>query len=133
MDLAQYEQKEVCDYTLTTPNGDKLDVLFQLAGPNHPKRKERDRKQLAQSLREFNRRGKQQIEDDPDELVDRQTETLVVSTLGWKNLVIDGEPLPYSEASARKLYTDPRFEWVRAQVATAINDIGLFMPGSSRA
>lgn len=132
MDLAQYEQKEVCDYVLTTPSGDKLDVVFQLAGPNHPKRKERDRKRLAQSLRKFNKSGRQQLEEDPDELVDRQTDTLVSCTLGWKNLVIDGEALPYSDAAARKLYEDPRFEWVRGQVTGALNDISLFIPGSSR-
>lgn len=133
MDLAIYEQKEVCEYQLTTPSGEKLDVIFQLAGPNHPKRKERDRKRLAQSLREFNKRGKPQLDDDPDDLVERQTEMLVACTLGWRNLAIDGEPVTWSEAAARRLYEEPRFEWVRGQVTAALNDIANFIPGSSRA
>lgn len=132
MDLALYEQKEQCEYQLETPAGDKLDVVFQLAGPNHPKRKDRERRQLARSLREFNRSGKRTVEDDPDELVEQQTERLVACTLGWSNLSIDGAPFPYSEANARALYQDPRFEWVRGQVSAALNEIGNFIPGSSR-
>lgn len=44
-------------------------------------------------------------------------------TTGWRNVVLGGEELPFSEANARKLYAEP---WIRAQVDAAVHDLGNF-------
>lgn len=132
MDLKDFEQQDIAEYVLETPAGDRLDVVFQLAGPSHPARVAFDRKGTARSLREFNRRGKAQLPDDPDALFEQQTDRLVAFTLGWSNLQIDGKAVPFSENAARDLYENRRFGWVRTAVAGALDDIGNFMRGSSR-
>lgn len=46
--------------------------------------------------------------------------------VGWKNLVLNKEPLKYSKDAAKKLLTD--FPWLRDQVAAFASDRGNFLP-----
>lgn len=52
---------------------------------------------------------------------------LVAAITGWRNVVLDGEVLTYSNANARKLLT--RILPIREQVQEAVNDLENFMPG----
>ena len=55
-------------------------------------------------------------------------ELLVACTLGWRGLVKEGQELAYSPAAARKLYSDPRYVWLRTQVDRFIGDRANFFP-----
>lgn len=69
------------------------------------------------------RGGIQKVANAPlnsDELEAEGIELLVTATKGWENLILDGKPLEYNNANARKLYTD--FPFVREQVQEFIND-----------
>lgn len=53
------------------------------------------------------------------ETIDKEEEglTLLASVVkGWQGIEFDGKPFEYSPANARKLFADPRTEWVGEQV-----------------
>lgn len=47
---------------------------------------------------------------------DEGLELLAVVTLGWSGIEFDGKALEYSKSNARKLYSDPRTDWIGEQV-----------------
>lgn len=55
-------------------------------------------------------------------------ELLVACTVGWSGLSKDGKDLDYTPAAARKLYSDPRYVWLRTQVDRFIGDRANFFP-----
>lgn len=131
MDIGTLRQQDTYEHQLTTPGGDKLDVVFTLAGPSHPAREAYDRKEQRRSLREFNKAGKARLPDDPEELEEKAIDRLVAYTLGWRDLELDGSPLQFSADNARTLYQDPRFRWLRDDVAGAVSSLENFMTRSS--
>jgi hypothetical protein len=64
-----------------------------------------------------------------DELDAERAEVLIAATKDWFLVSMDGAALnaPYSEATARALYTDPRFAWIREQVSEALDDRATFL------
>lgn len=46
-------------------------------------------------------------------------------TLGWSGIVVEGQPVPFSEAAAFDLYV--KFPWIREQVDTFIVDRANFL------
>jgi len=65
---------------------------------------------------------------DVDALLDESQGELVARTLAWTNLVLDGSELPCTPENAAKVYGDPRFFWLRNQVANAAGDNQRFFP-----
>jgi len=61
-----------------------------------------------------------------DKIEESNINALVAATTGWRNVVLDGVALEYSNANARKLYK--RILPIREQVQEAINDLENFMP-----
>lgn len=53
-------------------------------------------------------------------------DTLVAATVDW-NIEVDGAKPKCTEAEVRKLYSDPRFGWVRLQIDAFIGDRGNFI------
>lgn len=47
---------------------------------------------------------------------DEGLELLSVVTTGWTGIDFDGKALEFSKANARKIYADPRTEWIGEQV-----------------
>ena len=43
-------------------------------------------------------------------------------TLSWEGLLVDGVQLVCSASAAIKLYSDPRFPWIREQATAFMND-----------
>lgn len=133
INLDDYEQQDVGSYELILPDGSKSGVLFQLAGPTHPVREAYEKKNLRRGLRQFNKHGKSQLPDDPDELLEQTVERLCAYTLGWTdNLAMDGALAPFSEANRKRLYTHPKLHWIRDQINVAVGDLQLFMSSSAQ-
>jgi hypothetical protein len=60
---------------------------------------------------------------DADSAEQERVEKMQAATIRWENAPdLDSEPFPYSNANARKLYSDPRFPWVAEQVQSAMTD-----------
>lgn len=64
-----------------------------------------------------------------DEMEAERAETLVAATKGWYLVSLDGTPLNVAldTATARTVYTDPRFAWIREQVSEALDDRATFL------
>ncbi len=54
-------------------------------------------------------------------------ELLEACTAGWTALTLDGQPFPYSAENARRLWADPRFEWLTAMAVAFIGNDGNFL------
>lgn len=57
-------------------------------------------------------------------------EAFVAVTIGWSGIELDGKELDYSEANARKLYSDERFPWLVEQLDTFVGNRRNFMKAS---
>ncbi len=64
-----------------------------------------------------------------DEMEAELAETFVAATKSWNLIALDGTPLKVdlNVATARVVYTDPRFSWIREQVSEALDDRATFL------
>lgn len=60
-----------------------------------------------------------------EEQEESSLELLAICTLGWENVVVDGEAIPHSKENAKELYA--RFPWIREQVDMFIGDRANFL------
>lgn len=124
-DLMAFEDAESGDLRIKHPiTGAPTGMVVQLAGPEHPLRRNialaRQRRMRAQLAKT----GAVQMSDPEDDAAD-DLEMLVACTLGWR-----GAAQPYSQAAARELFADPRRRWLRDQVQAGLLDRQLFMRAS---
>src|SRR5215472_5270366 len=91
------------------------------------------------TVREINRqRAEQQLPveevQSPEHVYETDTKLLVACTVGWNFDELEpGEPFPYSEENALKLWTDERFEFLRFQAMQFLLNNGNFLPAPSTA
>lgn len=57
-------------------------------------------------------------------------EQTIAVTVGWTGIEEAGVPLPFTPETCRRIYEDPRTQWVQKQVQVAYLDIGRFFPPS---
>jgi hypothetical protein len=132
-DVSAFEIQDAAEYTLLTPNGDRTEVVFTIAGPTHPARERFEKAASRRAQREFNKKGKASIPDDPDELLEMQIERVATFTLGWRGLIVSGKPVSYSPAAALELIGNARLAWIRDQLDAAQRDQALFTRSSAAA
>lgn len=53
------------------------------------------------------------------------TDLLVVATVSWEGMVLNGQPVEFNPANVKMIYT--RFHWMRKQVDDHIGDVASFM------
>jgi hypothetical protein len=131
MDLRQLEQQDTAEYVLLTPAGDKTDVVFTLAGATHPIREAFEKRATTRNLRDFNKKGRATLPEDPDDIKDLQVDRLTACTLGWEGMMLDGKDYPFSPQNARQLYDDVKFAWLRDQVDAALRAVENFIKTQS--
>lgn len=127
LDIDSIETIMSADYELRHPVTDAPTGAFiTLAGPEHPKRKQRLMDQLRRMRAAELRRGPA-VPKDPEEDFRRLTEDVIAVTLGWRGITKNGVAVPFSEAAAAELYADPKRQWVVQQLIAAMNDQQLFI------
>ena len=132
LDLDDYEDIEAGKLVLVNPRTNEPTTSFiELASPEHQARKRIDLARTRKLRAEFSSTGKMPSTDPVDD-IDEETDYLVASTLGW-NLTVGGQPLQFSAAAARALYTDPKKQWVRAQALAGLRKTELFIKTSAKA
>lgn len=64
-----------------------------------------------------------------DEIEAERAETLIAATKSWNLISLDGKPLnvDLTPVTARTVYTDARFAWIREQVNEALDDRATFL------
>jgi hypothetical protein len=133
MDLSKISTGDAGDFELLHPiDQTKTGVIFQLAGPNHPKRKAQKYSFERALTQRVNRTGKLSIED-PEIRHERETEFLVACTLGWSSLDMNGQSYPFSTENAKRLYEDEERDYVREQILEALKSNALFIRSSATA
>lgn len=129
LDLEDYEDMATGTVVLTNPKTLAPTTSHViLASKDHPARKKIDLARTRKLRASFNQTGKLPVTD-PVEDIEDETEYLVAATLGW-NLQQGGQPLEFSPEAARKLYTDPKKQWVRNQVKAGLEKSELFIKNS---
>jgi hypothetical protein len=131
MDLDDYEDVATGTVVLLNPATQAPTTsTITLASREHQSRKQIDMARTRKLRNTFNQTGKMPVSDPVDDVAD-ETDYLVASTLGW-NLTQGGAPLLYSVDAARKLYADPKKQWLRTQVLAALNKSELFISSSAK-
>jgi hypothetical protein len=131
MDLDDYEDMATGTVVLLNPATQAPTTsTITLASREHQSRKQIDMARTRKLRNTFNQTGKMPVSDPVDDVAD-ETDYLVASTLGW-NLTQGGAPLLHSADAARKLYADPKKQWLRTQVLAALNKSELFISSSAK-
>ncbi len=133
MNLDDFQDITSAPLVLKSPvTGDPTDAVIQLSGPENPVRKQIHMDRVRKARAELRATGNVTLTDPADDY-DTDTDYFVTCTLGWSGLQSGGTELPYSADAARKLYTDPKTQWVRKQVAAALAEAQRFIKDSAKA
>jgi hypothetical protein len=132
LDLDDFEDIEAGRLVLANPKTNEPTTSYiELASPEHQARKRLDLARTRKLRSEYSQTGKMPSTDPVDD-IEEETDYLVATTLGW-NLTAGGAPVEFSAAAARKLYTDPKKQWVRAQALVGLRKTELFIKNSAKA
>lgn len=127
LDLDSIEDLASGDYELLHPlTNAPTGAFITLAGPEHPKRKQRTL-DLMRRARAAALRGGKAAASDPEEDIRESIRMLASITLGWRGIRKNGADVPFTEAAAAELYADPKRQWVVQQLLGAMNDQQLFI------
>jgi hypothetical protein len=133
LDLDAFEDVQIATVVLKNPaTGAPTGATVEIIGPEHPTRKKITMDRMRKARANFQRDGKIAVTDPLDD-IDDETDFLVACTAGWSGLTSGGQLLPHSAEEARRLYTDPKKQWLRAQVKKAIDDATRFISDSAKA
>lgn len=125
VDLDNIQDLESAEVPLLNPKtGLPTGAYITLAGPEHPERRKRSMNIARQVRAALQHRGR--LETDPEDDIAESIDLLVTATLGWRGFSRGGKALPFSAEEARRLYSDPKSQWVVVQVNAALNNRALF-------
>jgi hypothetical protein len=132
LDIDAYEDVPTGKLIILDPKTQAPTSSFiELASPEHESRKRLDLTRTRALRAEYANTGKMPSTDPIDDIED-ETNYLVAATLSW-NITQGGEPLEFTPAAARKLYTDPKKQWLRAQALVGLRKTELFIKTSAKA
>lgn len=131
LDLDDYEDVPDGELTLLDPKTQAPTTSrIQLAGKEHPLRKRLDMQRTRRLRAAVAATGKIPNTDPLDDYGD-ETDYLVAVTLGW-NLMQGGQAIECSDANKRRVYEDPKRQWLRGQVITGLAKSELFIASSAK-
>ena len=113
------------DLPIKDQDGNPTGVVFHLAGPTHPVRKAQEQARARKLINEANKHGKVRLPD-PADVESSRPKDLAAMTLGWSGYDgDDGQPVPFSAATAEALYADPEMKWLADQVDEGLGNAAL--------
>ena len=133
-DLAALDTKSAAEnayeFELTHPvTGALLGVFLSVVGDDSHAVRELSMKSLHKMQRnkaQADKRGKP-FEFTLDEIESANADSATARTTAWRNVVLNGEPLTYSEDNARMLFT--QYPWIGEQVISESKELGNFVKG----
>lgn len=127
-DISAYEDAHSGMVIIKDPmTGAPTPLAIELAGPEHPARRKDDFNRARRMRQDIMKTGKVQL-DDPEEEEEAKTQKLAEYSL---SATVNGQPVPFSREQALALYSDPKRRWLRAQVATALDERERFIKRSA--
>ena len=119
---------ESAEFELRHPKtGAPLGVVFTLAGPSHASRVALQSARVKRAQAVFAKEGRVDLPSF-EEQQDQRIEDAVTGVIGWRGVAVE-----YSQAAARKWFSDPREAWVVRQVVEAMADQARFISDSANA
>lgn len=132
LDIDAFDDVQTGRLVLVNPvTKEKTSTYVELASPEHDARKRIDLARTRRLRAEFAANGKLESRD-PLEDIEDETDYLVASVLAW-NVTRGGQPVECTPANVRQLLTDPKKQWVRAQVREGVHKSELFIADSAKA
>lgn len=130
-DLSGASERSDGEYIVKHPvTGEPTAARLTLAGPEHEVRRSVVFGRMRARRAELESTGKLALTDPVDD--DANNTAFIAScTLGWSGLAIDGKALPFEIGAAQKLFSDPRFRWLRDQAFAALDKRELFIGASA--
>lgn len=130
-DIGDYMDTGSAEVPIRHPlTGARTSTVITLAGPEHPTSKRIAFDKQRRLRAGMQRTGKLQLgspeEDEADEL-----ESLAARTLGWSNMIVKGQLVPFSRGAALEIYGDPQRRWLRDQVRAALDEREAFIGRSA--
>jgi len=139
-DIAALDAEDTAEM-IVHANGRPTNWSWTFAGPGHPKAielsnrlsRERLRREAEQEQARVNGRKWKSEEETPDELAKRNADYIVDRLLGWSDVLMGGEPYPFSPENARALLLDPKKGALAVQALEFLADQRSFTQRSSKA
>lgn len=103
-------------------------ILLRLAGQDSKVFRAIDREHTDKRFKRMGRGGRAELT--ADELEIERLERVIACTLGWENVYLDGERLPFSQENAHRLYT--QLSWLVEQANRFIGERGNFLRASPK-
>lgn len=135
-DLASIKVDDTAEMALVDPNtGDPTDWKITFAGPTHAAtiklRNETQRAAFREMRKSQSRRYRDDDADDSkDDVAENVVKMLLARTLGWSDVTFGGEPYPFTEENARKLYRGNPL--IRAQALNFLSEDANFLQKAAR-
>jgi hypothetical protein len=133
MDLATLDTKKGADlgfdlHLRHPATGDPIGAVIRIAGMDSERYRD---KATAQQRARFERLARRNRFDtaNPEEQREEAIQLLAAATLGWDDVNLNGQAVPFSESAAADLYRN--FAWVREQVDVAMHERANFLPPSA--
>ena len=123
---AAAERTEAVHVVKHPVTGATTSARIVVSGPEHAVRKAAVFARMRVRRAELINSGMLKASDPQEDEID-QTEFIATCTLGWTGLAVDGAALPFAIGAPLKLYSDPRFRWLRDQVLEAMDKRELFI------
>lgn len=118
--LKKIRTLEQFEIEIKDEQGTGTGVIFTLAGPNHPVRRQAQLAANRKMIQQANKTGKVELPDPEDSEAER-FKNLAAATLGWRGYSDDvGQAVPFSQQTAHELYVDPTMLWLVDQVEAAM-------------
>lgn len=117
---------EAAHTVLHPATGARTVARIVIAGPTHPVRRAQVFARMRARLADVAQTGKLVAVDPEDDAIDR-TAFAAACTLGWSGMSRQGQTLPFAIGAALKLYSEPRFTWLRDQVLAELDHREIFI------
>jgi hypothetical protein len=101
--------------------GASLGAIITLAGPENAARKAIEFAKQRKVRAAIQKTGKLELSDPADDELDL-VEKLAACTVGWSGISDAGKEIEFTKSAAEKLYGTEGLGWMRAQLATAMDE-----------
>lgn len=119
MDLSEIQkqaQDEAWVTILHPVSGEETSMRIRLLSPDSERYRQIDNRIRNAATKSMTKRGGLSAE----ELSESGLQLLIQATVGWENVIFDGQPIQFSPENVRTVYTD--FPFIREQVDRFLGD-----------
>lgn len=124
--LRKIKTTDTFEHKVRDEEGNDTGVVFVLAGPTHPVRRDADYAQRRKLIAAAKKSGKVEVPD-PERQDAESIAYVGRAVLGWRGFIDDaGQPVAYSPDAAVGLLSDPQMKWLLDQIDRELGNAANF-------